>query len=914
VSSPPPPEFRAGQRWRHSANVPEFEPTLFIAEVNGGMVRVVVELTAAVREELEARAGVFWIDLDTLGLSGLLDLEEPVESPGYFPDLDEFPEDCSEFIEPEASLEEKLRQARVWLLSLEWGIQHGRVNRVRRILEADPTTAQQSDHLHQAIRMGNLPIVQLFIDHGVDVSAPDGSGTTPLHVAAEHGNAEMAEFLLLHGADAEARDKSGWTAAARAARSGVDVSNRQAFLETLLARGAVLDLNTLLRLGRLTEALDRLGHDPRCVRATPQPERLIHDLLAYLEGVPEEETPPWDEVRVVLTILIDEGIDPNADFPLARAVRLRSTDVARLLLESGADPNQGAGAGNFLEPRGHAMRELVRRFGARGPNDPETIIRERGAVRDEDHQPSDTYLMNVEGRARLMYSTPEEKAQLRYARAWLEVGQYERALRYIEQVVERDAGDLLAQQLRAWILATCPDEHLRDGTRALRLAGEVHRAFLAAIFTWANDGSGERWQNPAPAEALAAAYGERQQFRQALAVLGEVPLEEVHPASRERIERMRASFEAGEPYHEPPPAPELAELGRRLAGEDALAPGDETVTVQAAPEFAIDDEGHLSIHRKGFGVAGVRRLLAEPRVAEVQSLRIVLSGMAVEEILLLAEGLVAPGLRHFDLSSNGVRDKAGAVLLAVTRWPELRELKLNNNRLGRRTAAALAGNPALPELTKLDVADNHLRVRGATALADAQHLGNLSELNLNSNVIRDEGLCRLAASPHLTGLKVLHLLGNRLHARGMEALASAPLLAGLTELDLGSNRLDDAAACALAAAPEGQLETLNLWSNRIGPAGAAALAAAPLLASVRTLTLSGNPIGLDGIRALAAAPRLADLESLHLSDCPIDEAAATALAESATLEQLESLHVSENQVSEEVQAILRQRFGEGLHF
>jgi Ran GTPase-activating protein (RanGAP) involved in mRNA processing and transport len=906
-SSQTPQSFQAGQRWRYAGTVAEFEPTLFIRDEDGSAFQVVVELIPSMKEELEAQGVIFWASPELLAASGLDKEEESAAFPDWLLE-DDLPEEHTQAGEEDDTVEAQLRSRLDYLRSPFWAISADQENRLRRILAANPDAARDPAALYRAIGYGNLPIIQLLLEHGADASAVF-EGTTPLHFAAKLGYSGVTEFLLSHGANLEARDADGWTAAAHAAwLSSKGYENGSEILEQLLARGAVLDLNSLLRLGRLDETRERLAKDVQTIHQAPQPQLLIHNLLDYLVSIPEDQETPWSEVLHLLRLLIEQGINPNHLFPLELAVRLPDPCVARLLLEAGADPNQKAAEGRFLQPRGEAMRSLLRSFGAKSRNDPEIVLRERGAVRDEDESDTDRFMMRIEGRVSLMHSTAEEKARLRYARASLEVGQYERALRFVEKVVARDAGDILAQLLRAWILSTCPEERLRDGELALRLAYEAKQSLLSGIVVWACDGSGEQWQDPAPQQALAAALAELGNFPKALKILNEVDLEEVSPIQRQRIERMRACFEAGRPYREEPADPELLELGERLAEEEGLSDAD------SEEEFVLDESGGLYIHRQGFGVEGVRRLLASPRLAEVTSLKIKLSALSDAEVLLLAEELIVPHLTALDLSINRIRDKGGAALLAVQRWPELRELTLYHNQLGRRTAEAIAGNSALVQLTKLNLARNHLRTPGVAALAASPYLGSLEELNLEDNAIRDEGLRLLAASTALPNLKILRLMENDLSAQGVAALAQSPLLAGLTVLELDNNRLEDNALRALAGAAKGRLEKLNLARNRIGSAGAAALADAPLLDSVRELILYNNPIGPEGIQALASSRHVANLETLQLQDAMIDEAAATVLAESDSLKQLRTLHISHDGVSEAAQAILRQRFGTGLRF
>jgi ankyrin repeat protein len=47
----------------------------------------------------------------------------------------------------------------------------------------------------------HIRIVQLLLEDGWDVNAPDGDGNRPLHVAAATGNARIGQWLLDRGAN-----------------------------------------------------------------------------------------------------------------------------------------------------------------------------------------------------------------------------------------------------------------------------------------------------------------------------------------------------------------------------------------------------------------------------------------------------------------------------------------------------------------------------------------------------------------------------------------------------------------------------------------------------------------------------------------------------------------------------------------
>ena len=55
--------------------------------------------------------------------------------------------------------------------------------------------------LHRACQEGNLSLVSILLDRGLNVNAKDKQGRTPLHIASEIGDKLLAELLFQRGAD-----------------------------------------------------------------------------------------------------------------------------------------------------------------------------------------------------------------------------------------------------------------------------------------------------------------------------------------------------------------------------------------------------------------------------------------------------------------------------------------------------------------------------------------------------------------------------------------------------------------------------------------------------------------------------------------------------------------------------------------
>ncbi|MCB1499011.1 MAG: ankyrin repeat domain-containing protein [Bauldia sp.] len=87
--------------------------------------------------------------------------------------------------------------------------------------------------LHEAVKNGDIALVETLIADGEDVNQTDRYLGTPLHQAAIAGSRELTEFLLAEGADANAENRILGTPLHVAARKG-----HQAVAVVLISNGA----------------------------------------------------------------------------------------------------------------------------------------------------------------------------------------------------------------------------------------------------------------------------------------------------------------------------------------------------------------------------------------------------------------------------------------------------------------------------------------------------------------------------------------------------------------------------------------------------------------------------------------------------------------------------------------------------
>lgn len=206
---------------------------------------------------------------------------------------------------------------------------------------ADPDAPGQFDTpaLHWSVRYDDLQSTRLLLDAGADPNISNRYGVTPLGLAIANANAAMVDVLLAAGANPDTREHNGQTALMSAAdvgnfesvmllvEAGAQVSAQDpAYGQTALmfaARaGHAPIVDFLLRQGADPDAATDIGATPRWTR--PNSQRGFGFGIGIIRG-----GTPADRGR-------REPI-PGGMTPLLYAARSGHTEVARLLLDAGAD-------------------------------------------------------------------------------------------------------------------------------------------------------------------------------------------------------------------------------------------------------------------------------------------------------------------------------------------------------------------------------------------------------------------------------------------------------------------------------------------------------------------------------------------------------------------------------------------------
>jgi ankyrin repeat protein len=260
--------------------------------------------------------------------------------------------------------------------------------------DVDARFADGSTPLQWAVYEGDLAEVERLIDAGADVSLANNYGATPMSLAAEVADTEILRALLDAGADVDSPNPEGQTALMAVARTG----NLEA-ASMLLERGATVDareqwgeqtalmwasarrhpemMQLLIDHGAAVDARSTFRDYQRHVTAEGRPKNLDSGGFTPLLYAARENC------RACVDVLLANGADidmpdPDGVSPLELAIINANWDLARQLIEAGADVNQWDIYG--MAPLFAVLGNYTRSDGGRASIDPpnetdgETIV------------------------------------------------------------------------------------------------------------------------------------------------------------------------------------------------------------------------------------------------------------------------------------------------------------------------------------------------------------------------------------------------------------------------------------------------------------------------------------------------------------------------------------------------------------
>ena len=513
-------------------------------------------------------------------------------------------------------------------------------------------------------------------------------------------------------------------------------------------------------------------------------------------------------------------------------------------------------------------------------------------------------------------------------------GDFPKAIAEYSQALRAAPDDPKPYNALAWIWATCPDDRIRDGKKAVEYAKQAVMLIP----------DGKSYYRVKYQETLAAAHAEAGDFTAASAAIDDAI---VHASFEDqpRLCRRRGLYHNEQPFRDEPgaddpvveeesdnelviapapPAKSISFFGKVSRSINKLLhdrnPEDERAFLQAIAAHPDDDAprlayaewllGHgdpqgefirLDIELDEMAGDDPRRDALDERWSTLLDEHAPqwLAGLADIGIQPMISGRLVPGMWYErGLITTVVIEKPdllpakAAALFAAA--PALRCLRFRCQELDLPGIAKL---PQLAQLSVLDLSGAEMKGSGLRALLASPHLTRLTELDLAYNELGDEGAHVLANAPLVGRLTGLNLRSWGFTSRGLDLLVRSPHLARLEHLDLGSNDLDsDALRQLLGARHLAHLKSLGLGTSRFGAEGIRALASSASLRGLEALRLSWCEIGPEGAKALAASPYLQQLTTLDLSGNAIKAEGAKALAASRLLGKLELLDVDSNEL------------------
>jgi ankyrin repeat protein len=193
-----------------------------------------------------------------------------------------------------------------------------------------------------ASKAGNAAIVDLLLKNGADANLANSLGTTPLMLAAASGKVDAVKTLLDHGANVNARESSHRQTALMFAAA----LNRGAVVRLLASRGADLNLTSKI-VAINADIVDEDGNSipaPSRTGATKQRANGVGK-VAGMGGLTALHYAARDGLMAAVQALVESEVDVNKTSPVDKSTSLVIAisnghyDVAKYLVDYGADPN-----------------------------------------------------------------------------------------------------------------------------------------------------------------------------------------------------------------------------------------------------------------------------------------------------------------------------------------------------------------------------------------------------------------------------------------------------------------------------------------------------------------------------------------------------------------------------------------------
>jgi ankyrin repeat protein len=238
---------------------------------------------------------------------------------------------------------------------LQWAVYKGDVPEVSRLLDGGADVSLANNYgatpMSLAAEVANTPILSLLLEAGANADSPNREGQTALMEVARTGNVDAARLLLDHGATVDAREHWG----GQTALMWASARRHPEVMELLIDRGADVDARSINR--------DYKRH----VTAEGRPKDLDTGGLTPLLYAARENC------IACVDVLLKHGADinlpdPDGVSPLNLAIMNANWDLAKKLIEAGADVDEWDIYGEA--PLFTAIGDYTRRDGGHASIDP----------------------------------------------------------------------------------------------------------------------------------------------------------------------------------------------------------------------------------------------------------------------------------------------------------------------------------------------------------------------------------------------------------------------------------------------------------------------------------------------------------------------------------------------------------------
>ncbi|VDM41616.1 unnamed protein product [Toxocara canis] len=192
-----------------------------------------------------------------------------------------------------------------------------------RIINCKDVDGRQSTPLHFAAGYNRIQVTRCLLERGADVKALDTGWLIPLHNACAYGHLAVAELLVEYGSDVNAADRWKYTPLHEAALKG-----RFKICKLLILNGA--DPQRKGRDGKTPVDVVKEGAEDVA--------DLLRGEVAILKAAKKGDVEKMRKILTPMTINCRDTAGRNST-PLHLACGYNNIEVARLLLENGAEVN-----------------------------------------------------------------------------------------------------------------------------------------------------------------------------------------------------------------------------------------------------------------------------------------------------------------------------------------------------------------------------------------------------------------------------------------------------------------------------------------------------------------------------------------------------------------------------------------------